>query len=400
METVITPAQAYWNQRFIVNQNKERFKLMGQAVGRMTDLTLFQWAQIGSFALELKPDLIIELGRGYGNSTCVFLEVARLLGGADNCKVVSLCLSDDFRVHTVPRLKKQGLIDEDWFLPLEHHVADIIAFDYERVIKGHRRILLFWDAHGFAIANCVLGKIMPLIAEKQHQVIMHDISDQRYHSEKIIKYNDQPLWSGNNWDGPRVVLGHISSVVEQAISAFDFTTRNQTEFVSSAHSFHTEIKNDKDKDQEMIDLLGEEFYSLLGHWFCFSLNTTSPRDYTFPAFRTHIPNNTWQSNLKSSLIDKKSIYIWGTSNSGILLLDCLKGISVNTDGFIDNDPSKQNTTVKGKNVHSPELLQRIHPFILVASSFVDEIRTQLENLGYQYERDYMVVSLKYEFVIA
>ena len=75
MRSTLTPAQAYWNQRHIIHQCQSRWKKLAEAVGSLSDLSLYQWAQMGAFALEFKPELILELGRLYGNSTCVFLEV-------------------------------------------------------------------------------------------------------------------------------------------------------------------------------------------------------------------------------------------------------------------------------------------------------------------------------------
>jgi len=153
----VIPSVAYWNQRFVLSKNRMRLKSLGESVGRLTDLTLFQWAQMMSMALEFKPDLILELGRGKGNSTCVFTESAHLLGGSQHCKVVSLCLTDDFTRESLPRLFKSGLVDNNWLEPLECWVTDILFFDFETLLKNHTRILIFWDAHGFEVASCVLG---------------------------------------------------------------------------------------------------------------------------------------------------------------------------------------------------------------------------------------------------
>ena len=76
---MITPATAYWNQRQKLSALRDRFTGMGEAVGELTHLSSFQWAQLAAMALEYQPDLIIELGRGKGNSTCVFTEAANII---------------------------------------------------------------------------------------------------------------------------------------------------------------------------------------------------------------------------------------------------------------------------------------------------------------------------------
>src|SRR5918996_4862142 len=91
--TIPTPAQAYWNQRHAIADRKDRILRLAEAVDWEQDLFPSQWAQLMSLALEFRPDLILELGRGSGNSTCAFVEAAHLLC-KDSPHVVSLCLTD------------------------------------------------------------------------------------------------------------------------------------------------------------------------------------------------------------------------------------------------------------------------------------------------------------------
>src|SRR6185369_3385136 len=148
---MITPATAYWKQRHKLSELRQRFRGMGDAVNHHTDLTMFQWAQLSAMALEFKPDLILELGRGKGNSTCLFTESANIIG---NTKVVSLCLSTGFIEQTLPRLFHGGYVAPGWLNPLECWATDILFFDFESLLNKHNRVLLFWDAHGFVVASC------------------------------------------------------------------------------------------------------------------------------------------------------------------------------------------------------------------------------------------------------
>ncbi|MHB9030935.1 MAG: hypothetical protein ACYC9O_19370, partial [Candidatus Latescibacterota bacterium] len=204
------------------------------AVNHPTDMYLYQWIELLSFALEFQPDLILELGRGAGNSTCAFTEAANRIPG---CNVVSICFSDDWDARTYPRVRKVG--PQDWFKPLSILREDILFQDYSRFLKGKERVMLFWDAHGFDVAECILGGIMPLIKDKKHVVMMHDISDTRYASLEQMDYKGNRLWRGNNWQGPRLMIGSIDSCVEQAIAILDFTTRNRVHLHSADHDLHT-----------------------------------------------------------------------------------------------------------------------------------------------------------------
>ena len=172
--------------------------------------------------MEYDPDIILELGRDRGNSTCAFTEASNLK--SCRSRIVSLCLTHKWEQETLPRLRH--VVPHGWFAPLQALHANILDFDYAAALSGAKRILIFWDAHGFEIAECVLGKIMPMVAELEHLVIMHDLSDVRYSSEEQLEYGESGLWKGTNAGGSRMKLGVIDSAVAQSISALDFATRN------------------------------------------------------------------------------------------------------------------------------------------------------------------------------
>lgn len=275
-----TPATAYWQQRHILAELRPRIAALAGAIGFTNDLNLYQWAQLGAFSLTYKPDLILELGRLHGNSTCLFTEIAHQLP-KNKPTIESICWSSDFHDKTLPKLKKESLIDDSWLTPLTIHEKDIIDFDYKTLLQPYRRILLFWDAHGFEVANCVLGHILPLLQNKEHCVIMHDLSDQRYIHDDGLRYGDSPLWDGDQTGKTRFILGNINSCVPQAISIVDFCTRNKITIDSADSTFHKELSS-PEKQKEMHDLLGEMF-SMQGHWFYFSLNNID-KQFTFPKF--------------------------------------------------------------------------------------------------------------------
>jgi hypothetical protein len=271
------PALAYWNQRMALSGARERILELSRAVVRPTDLWPYQFAQLMAVSMEFEPDLILELGRGYGNSTCAFTEASNLKQG--RFRVLSLCKSLSWEEETLPRLQKA--VGDAWFTPLQTFRADILDFDYQTALRGASRVLVFWDAHGFDVAECVLGAIMPLLAPIQHLVIMHDLSDTRCGSGQQLQYGDNGLWKGNDWSGTRLKLGIIDSVVEQSVAILDFATRNHLTLDSADHCFRTELS--ADQKCEMLNVLGDSLFSLQGHWFYFSLNEHQG-PYTFPRF--------------------------------------------------------------------------------------------------------------------
>jgi hypothetical protein len=271
-----TPGRAYWNQRMALAGCRERMAALSRAVDRTSDLSMFQFAQLVASTLEFGPDLILELGRKKGNSLCAFTEAANQL--STPCRVLSLCDTRDWRKITVPALRQ--IVPASWFKPAEAIQCDILKFDYANALAGAKRVLIFWDAHGFEIAEWVLGRILPRIAGLQHLVFMHDMSDARY-TPPPDDYAGREMWKGFSAGEARLRIGIVDSAVAQSISIQDFAGRNRITLDSAEHSIDLEINQVPGRTAEMRELLGDELFSLQGHWFWFTLNQ-HPGPYTFP----------------------------------------------------------------------------------------------------------------------
>jgi hypothetical protein len=279
IDNLPTPSQAYWNRRHELAQFRPRMEALQRAVGRLTDLTSFQWAQLFVMALEFRPDLILELGRGTGNSTCVFTEAANVLG---SCRIVSMDVENSW--HEVTESKVREIVPASWFEPLNALQVDILKFDYESLFRDTNRVLIFWDAHGFDVAECVLGKILPIVQNQSHLLIMHDLCDARYIPETIAAaYDDYHLWKGSNAELIFMRLGPLVSAVAQAISAVDFTSRNGLTLHSADHDLQNGLGRSADQLAELRALLGDELFSLRAWWHWLSLNE-KPGPYKFPKY--------------------------------------------------------------------------------------------------------------------
>ena len=292
----ITPASAIWNNRQKILESRDRILSLLKAVDEPSHLSLHQWVQLLAFTLEFQPDLILELGRHKGNSTCVFTQAANHL---QSCRVISLCRSPYWEEITQHHIAQ--VVPPEWFQPLEAKQIDILTTDVEALLEGSQRVVLFWDAHGYDIAEFVLGYVMPLLRSRQHIVIMHDISDMRYCSGQE-DYNGQPLWRQGNDNGAgdhnvRLVLGNLNSAVEQVISIVDFTSRNKLTLHSADESFHTQLN--EHQLNELQQQLGDELFSKNGHWFWFSLNEKAEQETIyFPKF---IPSSKPDSSTEPAL---------------------------------------------------------------------------------------------------
>ncbi len=230
------------------------------------NLSLMQATDLYGATIFFRPDVVVELGRGNGNSTCAFALATHRLGHG---RVISLCNSYHWRRESLPKLA--GV------LPVERvdaREADIVAADWAEIAGEAQRVLVFWDAHGHDIADAVFGGLMPLLAGRQHFVIMHDISDARY--SLVEPYNGRALWRGmDNYyaeegQRQRVVLGWINTIVDQAIPALDFCARNRIELHSADHELN---------EAGLLQRTGNQH-----HWAYFSLNEGSG-PYTFPTRR-------------------------------------------------------------------------------------------------------------------
>ncbi|UBF29687.1 glycosyltransferase [Kovacikia minuta CCNUW1] len=260
----VTPAAALWNQRFSVLEAGDQLRSLFEAVGHSTMLMLNQWFQWYALALDLKPDLILELGRNWGNSTCVFTEAANQLG---NCRVVSLCPSTSWAEITQPHLAQ--IVSELWFRVLDPKVTDIPAADVETIIGDSQCVLLLWNVSGSDNTEFVLGRILPLLRNRRHVVIVPNISDTRY-TGVSVSYGEQGLWRNQDGRSNQLILDHLSFTDEKVISILEFAARNRFMFHSADHSFLTDITGN-----QMIDLINlsvDRLFWQNSHWFWFSLN--------------------------------------------------------------------------------------------------------------------------------
>ncbi len=281
-------ARYYYDARFRIAEDAEALRKLIAAVDWTNDLTPPQWAQWYGVALGFAPDLIVELGRGRGNSTAVFLQAAARLGGT---RVVSLCQSYDWAGTVAARVARA--VEPRFFDNLDMRMTDILVEDYDEVFGNARRVLLLWDAHGFEVAEFVLGDILPRLMGREHLVIMHDIIDNRY-AGVSRSYEGRPLWKGSAWQqrtgewGSRVNIGWMHSLQDQIVAISDFSTRNGLEIGSADHELAQFFGAHPDRVAEMRRVIGDEFFAMNGHWAFFSLNgRTSPTH--FPAVEGRQP---------------------------------------------------------------------------------------------------------------
>lgn len=274
-------ARSFYDERHRVAEDLGTLRQLIAAVDWTNDLTPPQWAQWYGVALGYRPDLVLELGRGRGNSTALFCQAAASNGHG---RIVSLCQSGDWATQTEPRLRQ--IVDPRWFERLDARMTDILNADYADILGDHRRVLLLWDAHGFEIAEVVLGEILPRLRERDHLVIMHDITDNRYAG--VSRSYDGPLWKGSEWQqrtgswSARVNIGWMHAIQDQVIAIADFSARNDLAIESADHEYTRFFAAHPERADDMRAALGEEFFSTIGQWAYLSL-TGKTGPFEFPA---------------------------------------------------------------------------------------------------------------------
>lgn len=270
------------NQKKVMREDLDVLVELLGIIGRPNDLTSSQALHWYCLALEYKPDLIIELGRAYGNSTCVFTQAA---GRLKDTIVKSFCRTREWEKDKKSKIAR--VVDKDWSLPLETYCCDITEVDFERHISAGKRVLLLWDAHGYEVAEHMLTHIIPLLQSREHLIICHDVTDNRVF-EIPRSYGGKSFWRGmedfeaNSDKRARVNLFWVNTIVDQVIPILDFCWRNNIEF----HSADYEMYEIKKSYPEIIERIRQEIpvehFSEVNHWAYFTLNEAEA-PYYFPS---------------------------------------------------------------------------------------------------------------------
>jgi hypothetical protein len=266
--------RALYDAREQVRDAAPRLRALWGAIGMPNDLSLSQAAHWFAVTMTYRPDLVIELGRGQGNSTAVFTEAANRLG---QTRVKSFCFTAGW-----PKQREVARVvsDPDWFKPLELHSGNITRIDFAPHVQSAQRVLILWDAHGFEVSDAVLGHLLPLVADREHLVICHDISDNRVCAPPR-DYGGRPSWRGmrdyDTWVGTpgqraRVNLFWVNTIVDQAIAILDFCWRNDIELHSADYDGHCATAAHPEQVQAVRATWPEDLFQTCNHWVYFSLN--------------------------------------------------------------------------------------------------------------------------------
>lgn len=239
------------------------------------DLSIPQATLLMAIALDIAPDVIIDIGTGAGNSAITFAVAQSELRSS---------------IYTLGNPS----IDRRWSLTVERirpRIADfteivnsldvdITKFDFAPLVRNAKVVMVFWDAHGYVIADAILCRLLPLIADRQHVIVCHDMSDNRM-SSHAKSYGGKPFWRGamTGVETAYVSTSWVLTQVEQAIPILDFCWRNDMLFRSFDGETHLDI--DEGERTSILRTAGLDASSLF-HMGYFTMNETQSRWFPEP----------------------------------------------------------------------------------------------------------------------
>jgi len=362
--------KALLNQKSALKKAKSRLEQLAVAVDHISDSSLAQYTQMFAITLEFKPDLIVEFGRGTGNSTAVLTEAANQL---TSCKVISICLSSDWQDKTAGRIAK--IVSKEWFSKLDARISDILDLDFKTLIKNGKTILFLWDAHGWDIAEYVLGVVLPALEKKKHLIFVHDLS--YFDKNSNPKYSGNGIWKGYAGDEvknpPRVVINSIQSAFEEMIAILDFASRNSLEIRSVQEEINNLYKKNQAEATLLKKILGKEFTDSSSSFHYFSLNTLSKNQKIFyPKFQRSsqkleypIVDFNRQKNSYSSFQESRPLVsiVTPSFNSGSFINECIQSVLDQdypcVEHVIQDGGSKDNTLQILKKYSTPKYKDRV-----------------------------------------
>lgn len=238
--------------------------------------------------LDFKPDIIIELGRGPGNSTFVFNRYCQL---HRECEFHSFGLEDWDREIAI--LSEKFAEFDTSHINLHH--MDLRLFDYETIINSDKRCVVFFDAHGYDATDATFSLIFPLLKDRQHLIVVDDIWDGRYDYQTDVggrpnsaKWSNRGYHGKSLWNGPKlpitstIRLGHLESLYEEVVLLYDFACRNNLPVHTFRHAFEM-WRTEEPEEYETFNSAMEDLVNPDEEYLVYlSLDEADIAELTFP----------------------------------------------------------------------------------------------------------------------
>lgn len=101
---------------------------------------------------------------------------------------------------------------------------------------------------------------------------------------------------------------------------------------------------------------------------------------------------TIKKDIINKLFTSGKVFLWGAGSFGEMVYDVLKHNSLDIEGFIDSDPTKQGVFISGKQVFSSDIVRNGKDIKILVTSQpgMIPITNELENRGFEHLKDYLV----------
>ena len=184
----------------IANQEKvlERtvlFDKIYDCIDSKNDWSIIEFILLYGMTSDFKPDCILELGRGKGNSLyTISLSIDDLEYSPKS--VISISLEKECVIRRI-----NAAVGRDTSYKLNQSITirakDFLKWDYS-ILQQRDNILIFYDIHGAKPMQHFIAKIIPLLQQKRHMVIFHDFSyeptltKEKFYQRKKAKPSEFP----------------------------------------------------------------------------------------------------------------------------------------------------------------------------------------------------------------
>jgi len=179
---------------------------------------------------------------------------------------------------------------------------DVLELDVEAALRGKRRVFFLLDAHGWDVAEYVVGVVVPELFKREHVLFMHDVVLPTHYAAVYAKYfphdptrptdgmegyGGRGIWRGSEetWDR-FLFLNGLAGRYPEFVALVDFVNRNGLTLHALEASVRQAIEDYPERREEMQRLLGDRMYAPFSAFAWLSLDPLDrPTQLRFPTFR-------------------------------------------------------------------------------------------------------------------
>ncbi len=154
----------------LLEDRKTYFKDLYGRIDASQDFTFDDWEILFHTLENYRPDYVLEVGRGAGNSTCVLLDYCMRYSGVDFC---SVDLYDNWGMHTSKVLPQEFMAKIKNRTMLHQNFMD---FEIDKIIGASwERLFLFWDVNDTEATTRLTTQFLPHLIDRNALGVVHDV---------------------------------------------------------------------------------------------------------------------------------------------------------------------------------------------------------------------------------